>query len=259
MKEDALEGREGTRGDAQNRHGKGAPPQGRPPARFSPWMARGFESVFLRIRGFRLADIHFLGLPAELPPDRPVLAFANHVSNWDGFLLRELQKRLRPGWPVYSVMLEEELRRYPIFRLLGGIGIRPASPGSVAGALRQVKSLRSSGPDFFLSYFPQGRIWPSFRRPLGFQAGIDLFARAMSPAVLLPVGIHLEPLRGLKPTVFVAVGRPMKLDRAGPMHLLLQDLVHAQLDRLHAFLAEHGEDAGARVASFGAPAAARLP
>ena len=222
--------------------------------RFSPFLARGFEMVFGPLMRRRLADIHFLGLPESLPPGRPVIAIANHVSNWDGFLLREVQKRLRPGWPVYSVMLEEELRRYPLFRLLGGGGIRPESPAMVGRVLRRLKARRAEDGDFFLSYFPQGRIWPAFRRPLGFRPGIDLFVRALAPAVLLPVAIHVEPLRKLRPTVFVAAGRPLKVDRASPMHLLLQDLVQAQIDRIHAFLSEHGEDATARVASYGAAA-----
>lgn len=206
--------------------------------------------VFGPLMRRRLADVHFLGLPEALPPGRPVIALANHVSNWDGFLLRELQKRLRPGWPVYSVMLEAELRRYPLFRRLGGLGITPDSPASVGRVLRALKARRAVDGDFFLSYFPQGRIWPAFRRPLGFKPGIDLFVRALAPAVLLPVAIHVEPLRNLRPTVFVAAGRPLKVDRASPMHLLLQDLVQTQIDRIHAFLSEHGEDASARVASF---------
>ena len=223
-----------------------------PPARFSPFLARGFESVFLPLRRFRLAGVHFLDFPDDLPPDRPVLAVANHVSNWDGFLLRELQRRLRPGWPIYSLMLEDELVRRPLFRSLGGIGIRPGSAGSVAGAFRTVRGLRAAGTGFFLSYFPQGRIWPSFRRPLGFQAGIDLFLRALAPATLLPVGIHLEPLRGLAPAAFVAVGRPFKADRPSPVHKLLEDLVQARVDRIHAWLSQHGEDAAARAEALAA-------
>lgn len=222
------------------------------PLRFSPFLARGFEAVFGHVMRQRLADIHFLDLPASLPPDRPVLAFANHVSNWDGFLLRAVQKRLRPEWPVYSVMLAEELRRYPLFRRLGGVGIRPGSPVSVGRALRLLRARRAEDGDFFLSYFPQGRIWPSFRRPLGFLPGIDLFVRALAPVTLLPLAIHVEPLRKLRPSVFVAAGRLLKVDRPSPMHLLLQDLVQSRLDHLHAFLSEHGEDASARVPAPGA-------
>jgi 1-acyl-sn-glycerol-3-phosphate acyltransferase len=218
---------------------------------FSPFLARGFEMVFEPLMRRRLAEVHFLGLPENLPPGRPVIAFANHVSNWDGFLLRGIQKRLRPGWPVYSVMLETELRRYSLFRRLGGIGIRPESPASVGRALRLLKARRAADGDFFLSYFPQGRIWPTFRRPLGFLPGIDLFVKAVAPAVILPLAIHVEPLGKLRPSVFVAAGRPLKVDRPGPMHLLLQDLVQSQLDRIHAFLSEHGEHASARIGSYG--------
>lgn len=224
---------------------------GVPGARFSRLAAFCFESVFLPMRGLRLGGIHVLGLPPDIPPDRPVIAFANHVSNWDGFLMRELQKRLRPGWPVFNVMLEEELRRHPVLRLTGGIGMRPGSPGSVARAVRTVRALREKGGEFMLAYFPQGRIWPSFRRPLGFHPGVDLFVKAMAPATLLPVGLHLEPLGKLAPSVFLSVGRPLKVDRPARMHRLLEDLVQAQLDRIHGLLSTHGEDAPALVAALG--------
>jgi 1-acyl-sn-glycerol-3-phosphate acyltransferase len=208
---------------------------------FSPLAAKMFETVFLPMRDFRLGALHVLNLPADLPAGRPVLLVGNHVSNWDGFLFRELQRRLRPNWPIYSVMLEEELRRYPIIRLLGGIGIRPDSSASVASSLRRVAALRKDSPDFFLSYFPQGRIYPSFKRPLDFRAGIDLFVRALAPLTLLPVGLHMEPLRKLSPSVVMSLGRPMPIDRPSPLHRVVEGLVQAEIDRIHAMLCEHGE------------------
>lgn len=209
---------------------------------FSPLAARMFEMVFLPMRGLRLGRLHFLNLPEALPPGRPVLLVGNHVSNWDGFMFREIQRSLKPQWPIYSVMLEEELRRYPMIRLLGGIGMRPTSAASVATCLRRVAALRRRDPDFFLSYFPQGRIYPSFKRPLQFRAGIDLFIRALAPLTLLPVGLHMEPLRGLAPSFLVSVGRPMRVDKPSPVHRVVEDLVQAETDKIHALLCRHGED-----------------
>ncbi|MEO6098062.1 MAG: 1-acyl-sn-glycerol-3-phosphate acyltransferase [Fibrobacteria bacterium] len=218
---------------------------------FNPLAARMFETVFLPMRGLRLGGLHFLNLPETLPPGRPVLLVGNHVSNWDGFMFREIQRRLKPKWPIYSVMLEEELRRYPFLRLMGGMGMRPGSPASVASCLRRVAALRARTPDFFLSFFPQGRIYPSFKKPLQFHAGVDLFIRAMAPLTLLPAGLHMEPLRGLAPSFLVSLGRPMRVDKPSAIHRVLEDLVQAQTDKLHALLCRHGEDFAEQVDPHG--------
>jgi 1-acyl-sn-glycerol-3-phosphate acyltransferase len=228
---------------------------------FHPLAARCFESVFIPMRNFRLGGIEIVNLPGSLPEGRPVVLVGNHVSNWDGFIFRETQRRIRPRWPIYSLMLEAELRRYPIIRLLGGIGIEPGSAASVAGALRAARGLRREGADFFFSYFPQGRIFPSFKRPLGFRAGLDLFLQALAPATVIPAALHVEPMKKLAPTFFVSLGRPIATDgpHAGPFHRLCEERVEEEIDRLHARLALHGEDADPSGRSPDAAAAGAHP
>ncbi|MEO7426431.1 MAG: lysophospholipid acyltransferase family protein [Fibrobacteria bacterium] len=231
--------------------------------RFSPFAARCFETVFLPLRNMRLGEIRLLNQPAPetIPPGRPVLLVGNHVSNWDGFLFREAQRRLRPDWPIFSVMLEKELAARPLFRRLGGIGIDPASPASIAKALRSVRALRAANPEFFLSYFPQGDIYPSFKRPLGFLGGVDFFVRALAPLTVIPVGMHMEPMQKLAPTFFVCMGRPMRIDRPSQVHRVLESLVEMELDGLHARLsagmAQDGEAPGGEAP--GGTAAGKAP
>lgn len=217
---------------------------------FSPTLARGFEAVFACVKAALLAGTHWRippGLAARLPTDRPVLLFGNHASNWDGFLYRDLQKKLRPGVPIYSLMLERELARLPLFRALGGVGIDPASPVSVARALRSAKALRArrGHGDFFFSVFPQGSTFPPAKRPLGFQEGVLSFARALAPVTLLPVGLQFECLGGIRPHAFVTVGEPVAVLGGGevPPVEALEARVAALLDRTHAALSARGESA----------------
>jgi 1-acyl-sn-glycerol-3-phosphate acyltransferase len=207
---------------------------------FHPFAARCFESVFVPLRNFRLGGLHILNLPQSLPTDRPVVLIGNHISNWDGFIFREIQKRLLPEWPIYSVMLEAELRRHPFIRLLGGIGMDPHSVASVAGALRSVRALRLARPDFFLSYFPQGGIFPSFKRPLGFRAGIDLFIKALAPVTLIPVALHMEPMKKLAPTLIASLGRSMRVDNPASIHRIFEDLVQTEISRIQGLLTLDG-------------------
>ena len=208
------------------------------------WMAvAAFEATFRPWMRRNLSGIYITGLPERLPANTSVILAANHVSWWDGFLLRELQRRTGSSHPLLTIMGEDQLRRFPFFRLMGTVGIQP-TPSATRDALRQVARLRADGP-LWLSFFPQGRIWPSWKQPLGFSAGITRFAQEVSPAIVLPVGIHLEPLANPAPTAFVAVSEGVAVEPQGdPLRVeaIEESVSHALLFIRH-HLAEHGESA----------------
>lgn len=210
-------------------------------SRWSPLAVRAFEAFFRPWRDARVRTL-VAGLPAELPRDVPLLLAANHVSWWDPFTLRELQRALRPGAPFHTVMLQAELARRPFLRRVGVVGLDPASPASLRGCIRQLRRLLDERPDAAVCFFPQGRIWPSFRRPLGFRAGIGLLARELAPLVVLPVGLHVEPLNAARPTVFASAAPPFRVDE-GLDPAALERGVEGEVDAVLAFLSRHGEDA----------------
>jgi 1-acyl-sn-glycerol-3-phosphate acyltransferase len=210
-------------------------------SRFSPLAVRAFEAFFRPWRDRRVRTL-MAGLPAGLPADVPLLLAANHVSWWDPFTLREMQRLLRPDSPVFVVMLERELARRPFFRRMGVHGIEPGSGASLRACVRRLRARLDERPDGTVVFFPQGRIWPSFRRPLGFHPGIGLLARELSPLVVLPVALHVEPLNATRSTVFAACAAPIRVDGAlDPA--AVESAVSAELDALLAFLSRHGEDA----------------
>ncbi len=212
-------------------------------SRFSPLALRAFESFFLPWQRRRLSATLLAGLPRHLPADLPLILASAHVSWWDAFTLRHLHRALRPAAPIYTAMTERELRRFAYFRLIGVFGLDPESAGSVRGALRFWEDRARERRDSTLIFFPQGRIWPSHRRPLGFARGIELFARRVSPCVVLPVAIHHEPLSASAPTVFAYAGEPIVTDGGDVDQSRVEHAVEAASDALLAFVAEHGEDA----------------
>lgn len=209
---------------------------------YSHAAARAFELVFRPWMRRRVHEVRLAGLPLTHPADRPLLIAANHVSWWDGFLVRAVQRALRPQAPLYSVMTSSELARFPFFGWLGAVGMDPSSPSSVAHAVRLLERRLSDNPGGVVALFPQGRIWPSHRRPLGFARGIELFASRLGAAVL-PVGLHLEPLNHVAPTAFVAAGQLLP----GPVEVReVERAVENRLDAILAHLSAHGEDAAGR-------------
>lgn len=204
-------------------------------AAFRPWMSR------------RVGDVHLVGLPPELPRDEPVLICPNHPSWWDGFLVRALQRRLRPRAAFRTLVLESEVRRHPFLTRLGAVPIRPDSIGSVRDAGRTLASLRERDPGAVVCVFPQGRIVPSHRRPLGFQPGLRLFRKVLRPCWILPVALHLEYLDRPAAHAFVAAGPPLPPGRhADGVVAEVEHRVEAELDALMAFLGRHGEAAPRR-------------
>ncbi len=208
---------------------------------WQPLAVRAFEAFFRPWRDRRVRTL-LAGLPPGLPPDVPLLLAANHVSWWDPFTLREVQRILRPSSPLFVVMLERELARRPYFRRMGVHGIHPGSGASLRACIRRLRRQRDARPDASVAFFPQGRIWPSFRRPLGFHPGVGLLARELAPVVCLPVALHVEPLNDTRATVFASAAPPLRVDGAlDPADV--ESAVAGELDALLAFLSRHGEDA----------------
>lgn len=210
-------------------------------SRWQPLAVRAFEAFFRPWRDARVRTL-VAGLPTDLPRDVPLLLAANHVSWWDPFTLREVQRALRPSAPFHTVMLQAELASRPFFRRMGVVGLDPASPASLRACIRQLRRLLDERRDASVCYFPQGRIWPSFRRPLGFRPGLGLVARELAPLLILPMGLHVEPLNSTRSTVFVSAGAPVpvdgRLDLAG-----VETAVEREVDAILGFLSRHGEDA----------------
>lgn len=193
-----------------------------------PWMA-------LRLR------IHLTGLPSALPPRGRILLVSNHESFWDGFILRDVQRALRPRGSFHAVMLERELIPRPWLRALGGLG---AAPGSLAAGRRLLRSIGALPADAVLGFLPQGHIRPGSPRPLGFQAGVGTVRAHFCPVAVLPVALRVVGGRTPRSEAYVTVGPPLR-PRGRPDHEahVLEEAVGTGLDAIDAFLDRHGEDA----------------
>lgn len=188
--------------------------------------------------------VHLAGVDAAIEPSFPVVLAANHESWWDGLLLRDVQKAIRPSAPFRAVMPEPELRGHPLLRLMGGVGFVPGSVDSGRRLLAALGHLRTREPDAVLTYFPQGTFRPGSPFPLGFRAGVVRIVEALAPATLIPVGIRILPGSSHRAEAFVSVGSPVAAPGPGSVRLAaLETAVADELDAIAAFLRRHGEDA----------------
>ena len=160
-------------------------------------------------RSFAAVHFNLTGALGRLDPRIPVILVPNHISWWDGFFCFEVQRRLRPGSGIFSLMLESELRKFPILRKIGCFGMEPGNPASVRRAFGQFRDLVAANSYRTLTFFPQGEISPLRRRPLGFNRGIETLAKMTGRVQYVPVAIHIEPLNHEKPTAFIYAGAPI--------------------------------------------------
>jgi len=166
----------------------------------------------------------------QLDPSLPVILIPNHISWWDGFFCFEVQNRLRPGSGIYSLMLESELKKFPILRQVGCFGMEPGNPVSVRRAFLEFRELVVKNPYRTLTFFPQGEISPLRQRPLGFLRGIETLTKIIGRLQYVPLGIHIEPLNREKPTAFIYAGKPIDSTSAGADHRALESEVAKILD-----------------------------
>lgn len=167
---------------------------------------------------------------------------ANHVSWFDGFLAREAQRHLRPDAVFRTLMLASELKRSRTLRALGGMGFDPSRPLSLRSVLRALSDVRDDG--LVVAFFPQGRIYPSFRRPLGFEPGLGLLTRTLAPCTVVGLGLHLEQGNHLAPRAFIHATAPLRIPADEEAEVAeVERRVQDALEAIHRELARWGEDA----------------
>ena len=202
-----------------------------PPIRFSrarlAWLDP-FLWLVLR-RRFRAIHVH---RTMEWSPDAVHVLLVQHVGRYDGFVLRQLHRRDAGQSRLMTVMLESQLRRYPVFRGVGAVGIEPGSFGSGRTLLRRLR--QDVRPGDCVAIYPQGRIETVDADPRQIQTGFRHLAHPSIRTIFHPVALSVEALHHPRPTVFMQVGTPVAVDHAA-------DAFAETVDHLRAFLRRNGE------------------
>jgi len=226
--------------------------------RHSPLVWRAFDAGFAVFRRLFIRGTRVGGRWPAAPDGVPLLLVANHVSWWDGFLLREIQREVRRHAAFHTVVVEHQIAAHPMLGRLGGVPVDPSTPASVLRMLRTLRSLRAHDPDTVFSYFPQGRIWPTSRRPLELRRGIEAVTRVLAPIRVVPIGIHIEPLVAVRPTPLLWLGEPLDVSRGDTLPRdVLEDRLARSLDEIRLRLDEWGEDVLTEWPDARIPAASR--
>nr|BCX01833.1 MAG: hypothetical protein KatS3mg041_1879 [Bacteroidota bacterium] len=169
----------------------------------------------------------------SMPEDLAWFWIANHNTWWDGFCLAMLNRRLFRR-PLYLLMLEEQLRRFWFFRLLGAYGVRRHDGGDARRVLRYTAELLAQRPPPVVIWFPQGELVP-YGSPIRFASGIELLLRMLrTPVWLQIVGMYPLLWAHMRPEFFVRFGPGWLIEpgSAAPTKAELEVALQHTLDAL---------------------------
>lgn len=163
---------------------------------------------YLRLRlSWRFHNVVIRGLPylQNLPFDRPVIAFSNHINWWDGLMVFLLTRCARHK-NFYCIMSDEQIAQYPYLKRLGAFSIDLENPLRAAGVVRfAVRLLQKRSTLLWL--FPQGEM-SSPHQPLQLRTGANYLATQANGAQMLPVAFRYEFFHGNKPHALIEIGQP---------------------------------------------------
>ncbi|REJ78376.1 MAG: acyl-phosphate glycerol 3-phosphate acyltransferase [Acidobacteria bacterium] len=171
--------------------------------------SRWFENLFAlynsNLLRRRFHSFRIKGLPGLTEPDRskPLILYANHTSWWDGLAAFQISRAAHLD--AYLMMEERQLRRYFLFRKLGAFSVVRENPREAYRTLEYAADLLYEDPGRCLWIFPQGKITPAGKRPLGFYKGIGKLVEIAGDCRVAPVVFRYEFEGEYKPSIYAAV------------------------------------------------------
>jgi 1-acyl-sn-glycerol-3-phosphate acyltransferase len=193
----------------------------------------------------RLAGRHFTTVRWQTTEDpalwsgEALLFVANHTNWWDGFMAHQVTRAL--GLAFQILMDAKGVAAYPMFRRVGAVPVRRASPFQAVADLQTIAGNLRPGVGVWI--FPQGERRPAAEPVVETERGAaQLALTAGMPVRLVPVGFRYPFLSEQLPEAFVLLGRSWVVPggagtRAGGRHELALE-IEARLNRTLADLDE---------------------
>ncbi|GGL78389.1 lysophospholipid acyltransferase family protein [Wenxinia marina] len=189
---------------------------------------RFFAGVMRRqlASNFRAVRLARPGLP-EVPPDRPLMIYANHPSWWDPAIFIALHPRFFPDRQGYGPIDAAMLERYRFMARLGVFGVRQDDPRGAADFLRQAMRV-TDVPDRVLWITAQGRFADVRTRPLGLRPGAAHLMARRPEVLAVPLAMEYTFWSEKRPEALLRFGAPVEA-RAGEGAVALGPRLEAAL------------------------------
>lgn len=197
-------------------------------SRLAARVARGLIERDLT-QAFR--SVIWVGERPTLPPDRPVVAYANHHAYYDSFLVQRLAHRtLGRSFIVWM----EKWDDVPLFGPVGALPFPPEDGKRRARTVRETARRLDASPGLLLLY-PEGVMGPPDAGLAPFRADLPRLARVLpADALWWPLAIRVTDWGQSRPVALMAGGIPHEEPDGSERQRL-----EAVLDRLSEARPEH--------------------
>jgi 1-acyl-sn-glycerol-3-phosphate acyltransferase len=130
----------------------------------------------------------------------PLLLISNHISWWDGFWIMYLNLKIFQR-KFHFMMLEEQLRKFSIFKYCGGYSIKKGSRSALESISYTVELL--SDKNNLVMLFPQGKITSVYNQSYIFEKGLERILREADGRIQIIFIANLtDYFSNEKPTLF---------------------------------------------------------
>ena len=158
-------------------------------------------------KGFR--RICWVGPQPQFPKNLPIIAYANHHTFYDGYVMWLLGQELLGR---ESMLWMEEWSRFPFFATVGAYPFPSDDNKRRLSTIRKTAKRMDANPDSYLIYFPEGILHPPERGilPIDFQ-NLQRLDRIFPDKYWWPVSIHMTTRGETLPTLLLSGGKPHQL------------------------------------------------
>jgi 1-acyl-sn-glycerol-3-phosphate acyltransferase len=153
----------------------------------------------------------------DLPPGRPLVAYANHTGFYDGHLVWLLLNDHLGREPLVWMA---EWDRFPIFGLAGAQPFPEGDPKARFATVRRTARRMRERPETAMIYFPEGTIHPPEDGLIGWpEDAFDRLARLLPEPLWWPVAVHYTWEGDPRPTAILAGGEASEAHEGAREHL----------------------------------------
>ena len=155
-------------------------------------------------KGFR--RICWVGPEPIFEENLPIIAYANHHTFYDGYVMWLLAQQLLGR---DTMLWMEDWDRFPFFAAAGAYPFPSDDPARRLATIRKTARRLATDPDSFLIYFPEGELHPPEAGLLPIDTNnLKRLDRIFPDKYWWPVSIHMTTRGETLPTLLLSGGTP---------------------------------------------------
>lgn len=180
-------------------------------------LARFLFSAYLqRLMKKNFSGFLLVNLPSVHTAGGSVLLAPNHFSWWDGFFIDILVKEVYPGYKLYLMMLEDQLKRFWFFRFVGAFSINPGNVRSSLESLRYAAGMLNEANNAVVIY-PQGEIQPYDTDTYILKEGLAAVLKNSPVSSVQPVAFKIQYENEKLPVLYCRFGNKVSSSASGEL------------------------------------------